>query len=275
MGSLFNELLMLIDFNLRMIQDNTGLSDIALAQRPNAEMGLGLNQMSLAASENIISNISYAYKNIKEKAAYVTALHLLQMAKHNPKHKYYTNSIGSSNWKELSTTAVFDIKSIGVKLSYMPTQDEIGYMIQLIERGMQTGRNGEPSITGDEAFTLFSMIKEGKPLSYINYVLRKYREQREQKSQERNMQNIQAQGAENQKAAQMANEGMLQKLNQEFEMKMKQMMTEYDLKLRNAIEEIEAESEAEQPELQQKRDDGSLKFMLDKMKLDKQNNTQI
>jgi len=252
MGRAYNELLMDIDFNIRMMQDNTGLSDIALAQTPNSEMGLGLNQMSLTASENIISNIYYGYKSIKERVANITALHIMQIAKNNPKHNIYSKAVGNAVWKKLAIKDVYSIKTIGIKLRDIAKNDEIQFMHQLIQQGLQVGRSGVPSLTSDEAFLLIDMIKEGKPLKYVNIIMRQMREKREKEEQAKAERNIQLQGQQNMQMQQQASQAEQQKLMEEIRKEITIMKQEYDLKLRNLVQEKQLDMQETQLELQSK-----------------------
>lgn len=197
-GVFLSELMAIIDFNIRMIQENTGLNSVALAGNPNPEVTFGQSQIALGGANNAIASIYNAYKDIKEWAAYSTVMFLQKISKEEP-DSIYKDMLGKQVWGLIK--GVKDMRNVGFKIDEMPTADEMAYTNDAINVALAGGKNGNAGITIYEAIELRKMMKEGKSLSLIALMLKNKIEAREKQAQEYASASLAQQGQQNQELA--------------------------------------------------------------------------
>lgn len=66
-GQALNELITVMDLNIKLIRDITGINELADASTPPGETLVGVAQIAQASTNNVLKPIIYAYKNIKKR----------------------------------------------------------------------------------------------------------------------------------------------------------------------------------------------------------------
>jgi hypothetical protein len=233
MGRSLNEILSVISYHINMIQQNTGLNEIALASNPNPETGLGQSQIALTGATNAISNIYDAYKDIKESVAYNVALRLQVEAKENKNNKVYQKILGKEFWAELGKKDHPTINKLGVKVIDNPTAEQKQMIINMINMSLNGGRSGTPSLSPAEALYFWTKVEEGEPLMMIYLTLKKKERLAEKKADKKNTEMMQYQTQANQQFEQQKQQGKQQEINLDTKAGMAIQEQKYDLEDRN------------------------------------------
>jgi len=188
MGPAYDQLMNDITFNVQQIQMTTGLNEVALAQNPNPEVTATQAGIALKGSNNAISNIYDAYKNIKEEVAYSIGLRLQYLANKFPNHPVYTKVIGKKLWKILGDSDKKVLARNEVKIIDGPSEAQINEINKNISIALQ-----QQTIDLHDSFLLTAMVDEGKPLRLISGILKSKIEKVKSEAQEAAQANQQAQ----------------------------------------------------------------------------------
>lgn len=189
-GPLLAELVQIISLNLESIRDITGINQITDASSPNPETGLGVSQLAVASTNNSLKPIYTNYIDIKEKSSENCAMRIQLVAKYNKGYWSYDRSIPKSGWKVLEEGADFTMSQMGIKIQALPTRDEINSISMALEKAVQAGRDGKPTLTMSEYFAIKRIMLSGGGLKLAQVMLA-HREQKrieeQDMMQEKNM----------------------------------------------------------------------------------------
>ena len=172
MGTLLQELILVINMNLEQIRDITGVNQVTDASSPDNKQGLGVSQLAVSATTNSLKPIYSTYIKIYEECFANCTTRVLLSAKYNDgKVWVYDKSIGRTAQKILKEGADYGFEAMGIKVHALPTQKEIMDIEQQLQIAMTAGRNGNPAISMSEAFAVKRIINSGGSLKYAEMFL--------------------------------------------------------------------------------------------------------
>jgi hypothetical protein len=176
-GPLLLECVQVITMNLESVRDITGINQITDASSPTPEAGLGVSQLAVASTNNSLKPIYTNYLDLKEKSSENCCLRLQMVAKYNKGYYSYDKSIGKAAWTTLEEGADFTMSQMGIKIQALPTRDEIASISMALEKAIQAGRDGKPTLTMSEYFAIKRILLSGGGLKLAQVMLA-HREQK-------------------------------------------------------------------------------------------------
>jgi len=248
-GSQLNEFIAIMDYNINIIRQQTGMNEVVDASTPNSDQPVRTSQMAVQSSNNALQPIYSGYTFIKEQASKKIALRY-QCQAANGEIKGYLPSLGSNVVQLFVITKDVSYEDYAIKIQQKPT-DEMKIAIRAtIQKAVQLGpKNG--GISESDALYIEEKIQNGN-LKLARLFLaskeRQYARQAEAMQRENmqlNGQNMQAQeqakAQSMQAEIQLKTQGDMQLSKQQFEQKMQ----EEQLKHQHRMAEIEAKASAE------------------------------
>lgn len=176
-GPLLNELITIISVRLQSIRDITGVGQGADASTPPADLGLGVQENVLAATNDSLRPIYSKYIRIKESSSRNCALRLKLSAKMTNGFWAYDKALGKPCREVLSISADFTDSEIGIRISARPTAVEIADMENTLRGALQSGQSGKAVITMSEYFAIKRQLRSGASLKFAQILLA-YRERK-------------------------------------------------------------------------------------------------
>lgn len=190
-GPILNECMAIISMNLETIRDVTGIGQGMDAMTPGSETGLGVMQQTISATNNSLRPIYDAYITLKEDCARSCVLRVQTVAKYSKGYWGYDKVVGKVAWSAIEMSADFTFSEMGIKISALPTAQDVMDMEATLRGALQSGQNGKPTITMSEYFAIKRIIRSGGSLKFAQ-VLLAHREAKnkeaELKLQQENMQ---------------------------------------------------------------------------------------
>jgi hypothetical protein len=141
------EFVRLIDLNIGLIRDLTGINQIADASTPNPEQSVGGSELAVAATNNALRPIYSGYIRLKEFTARKCALRVQLLVKHDKKaYEGYMPVVGRVGVKMLSIGADSIDANYFIKLEARPTEAMKQEIRKAAIAAMQPSRDGHSAI---------------------------------------------------------------------------------------------------------------------------------
>lgn len=222
------------EYSIRMVENITGLTPVALGGTPDERAGKGTTELSYAATQNVMRPIISNIMVLKARIAESIMLHIQMLIKTNTKsYEAYADVIGEMDVVGIKS-AIYEGVRYGIKLRPRPTDQEKAEIKELIVEAISLGRDGVKSLELDDALALFEAMANNTNLTemrlMLSYKIRKYREQAQQYAmQTQKLQADQASQLQQQKAQaeaqgkQFDSQMEAQRLQQEHQSKIAQM----------------------------------------------------
>ncbi len=236
-GPLLQELMLIINSSLENIRSITGVNQITDATGPNPEVGLGVSQLAVASTNNSLKPIYTNYIDIKEKSAENCAHRIQSVSKYNGKYRTYDKALGKAAWEVIKEGADFSLCEMGIKIQALPTAKEIEAMTLDLQKAIQSGRDGKPSLTMAEYFAIKRILMSGGGLKLAQVMLA-FRERKHQQEAERlQQQNMQLNAQVAQQSEQVKSQAELQKIQMQaaIDKDMKRFETDEEIRKQEAI----------------------------------------
>ena len=217
-GAALQDALQAFQMDINMIQQNTGISNVADASNPDPRSSVKGNEMALVATNNALRMIYNGYSYIKQNLAEVIAYKIQLMIQNDKKvyEKYY-KVIGKAKLKILDIAGEMTAAEYGIDLEPSPTEEMKSDIKEQIKVAMQAGKNGIPLLKSSQGLMLMNMIESETPLKLISAFL-SYYENKEAEEQERIRQaNIAEQGEQKRQSDAQAAQLKLQEMQQQIQ----------------------------------------------------------
>ncbi len=188
MGTLLDEQLKIIDFNINAVRELTGINQVADASNPNPEQSIGGSQIALAATNNALRPIYSAYIFIKEQTAKNLSMRMQILIKHNKEaYEGYMPVIGQLGVQIISVGADAVDADYFIKYEAKPTEKRRDTILQAAISAMQPDKDGVASIRYSDYLMIERMLESGSlkfAEAYLNYKSQKMEEKRLQLQRE-------------------------------------------------------------------------------------------
>jgi len=190
-GPQLNEYITLLEMNLEMIRELTGINKIADASTPDPQQSVGGSQMAIAATNNALKPLYSAYIRLYEQVARSLAIRIQILIKHDKEaYEGYIPVVGGSGVKILSVGADVIDADYEIKIQAKPTRERKQVILEAAMKSMQPDRDGYVGIEEGDFIMIERLLENGnEKLAEImlNYRSRKNKE-RQQRLQRENMQ---------------------------------------------------------------------------------------
>ncbi len=237
-----NELVSLYNHYLRMIRDVTGINEMMDASTPKGDTLVGVQQNAIAAGNNAIYDITNAAMVIYKKVCEDIVKCLQILPQDTPIYKAYTNAIGESNMKVLSSFGDLPMYNFGVQVVKDMEDKDRMYLEQNIQMAL-----GQKEIDLEDAIAVRNM----RDVNQAERLLIVRRNKRMKRLQEQAQQNsaMQAQVAQQSAAASSQAKQQEMQMKAQIDMQMEQMKSQLELQrmqieheMRKQIEMIRAQA---------------------------------
>ena len=219
MGTAFQELIALYNFEIQQIRDVTGLNEIRDSSLPDKESGLGIQRLAMQASRNTTRPIDYAFDDIHEDIAKRVSM-MLQFNISKKRNKdVYENIVGKEMYKSLE--AGINHLEYDIKIEAGPDdQDKM-----LLETNIQKSIDAKELRIEDGI-----MVRNIPNIKLANQYLTLRRKQYAKERMDENAQQIKIQMQEANQAALIKQQGEQQTIQIETAGKKELLQVEYILK---------------------------------------------
>jgi len=170
-GPILNECMAIISMNLETIRDVTGIGQGMDAMTPGAETAVGVMNQTVSATNNSLRPLYDGYISIKESCARSCVLRVQTVAKYAKGYWAYDKVVGKVAWSVIEQSADFTFSEMGIKISALPTAQDVAEMEATLRGALQSGQNGKPTITMSEYFAIKRIIRSGGSLKFAQVLL--------------------------------------------------------------------------------------------------------
>ena len=132
-GRDFNTLIGVYNHNMQMIRDVTGVNEARDASKPSSEALVGVQKLSLLASNNATRDINDAYLNVTKRLAQSITIRMQDLISFKGLHKMYSNVIGDTSMHTIDMMKKLSIHEFGITLDVSPSEEEKQMMEQNIQ----------------------------------------------------------------------------------------------------------------------------------------------
>ena len=231
-GRDFGTLIGVYNHNMQMIRDVTGVNEARDASKPSSEALVGVQKLSLLASNNATRDINDAYLNVTRRVSQSITVRMQDLVNFKGLHKMYTNVIGDTSMHSIDMMKKLSIHEFGITLEVAPNEEEK----QMMEQNVQVSL-AQKELRLEDAI----MIRSIKNIKMANQMLilrrTKYQKEQQAMAQQASQQNAELQQQSAQQAAQLKQQEMQSEMQieqarlqakAETEMQLKQL--DYQLK---------------------------------------------
>ena len=231
-GRDFNTLIGVYNHNMQMIRDVTGVNEARDASKPSSEALVGVQKLSLLASNNATRDVNDAYLNVTRRVSQSITVRMQDLVNFKGLHKMYTNVIGDTSMHSIDMMKKLSIHEFGITLEVAPSEEEK----QMMEQNIQVSL-AQKELRLEDAI----MIRSIRNIKMANQMLilrrTKYQKEQQAMAQQASEQNAQLQQQSAQQSAQLKQQEMQAEMQIEqarvqakaqAEMQLKQL--DYELK---------------------------------------------
>lgn len=248
-GRQLQEFTALMEYDLNMIRQQTGMNEVIDSSAQNPNLPVGTSKLAVEAANNALQPIYSGYVSVKESAAKKIALRY-QIKAADGNIKGYLPSLGGNVVKVFEITKDVSFEDYAIKIQMKPT-DEMKAAIRLtVQKAVQLGpKNG--GISDSDALYIEDRIENGN-LKYARLFLA-YKERKYQKDAEKmQSDNMAANGQNMQAQEQMKAQASMQLLQLQQQGEQQKIVTESQarieedkLKHQYKLEEIHAQGQVQ------------------------------
>ena len=240
-GRDFGTLINVYNHNMQMIRDVTGVNEARDASKPSSEALVGVQKLSLLASNNATRDINDAYLNVTTRVSQSVTIRMQDLVNFKGLHKMYTNVIGDTSMHSIDMMKKLSIHEFGITLDVAPNEEEKQMMEQNIQASL-----AQKELRLEDAI----MIRSIRNIKMANQMLilrrTKYQQEQQEQAQQTSQQNAELQ----QQAAQQAAQLKQQEMQSEMQMEQAKIQAKIqgELELKKAEYELKEEFEQSQHE---------------------------
>jgi len=247
-GNDINKLIGIYQHNLQMIRDVTGVNEARDASKPSSDALVGVQKLSLAASNNATRFINQGYLNIIRRTGESVCMRLQDLLKHSKPLKGYISALGDTTIKNIELSKDLSIHDFGIFIEVAPDAQEK----QLLEQNIQVSL-AQKELRLEDAIAIRSVINTKLANQMLILRRKKYQEElmeQAKKNAENNaMQQQQSiQAASQAKQQEMQTKMQIEQSNAQIELQTKMQLLQAEFELKNNL--AQAEHERRMAELQ-------------------------
>lgn len=198
MGRQLDEFVRIFELNRGMIQELSGITAPAAGSEPKADVGLGVQELAITATNNSLKPLYKGYVALKQYTAENISLRAQLVIKYNTKgKKAYYPIIGAASTKSIEISSDLSLRQYGIILRMRPTEQQKQIIRQALIKAMEPGRDGTPGLDAGDYLFVEMLIDKGllkEAQAQISLKLKKAKERAEMLKQ----QNIILQSKQNQ-----------------------------------------------------------------------------
>ncbi len=210
MGRMLQELVTQLEIDLNFIRELTGITYGSDASNPKSNVGLGVTEQLVAATNNAMRKLLTGYIHLKESVAINVVERIKSVLQNQEYYEGYYPIIGVKSAMTFRIAKDKTTTQYGIKLQAMPTESDIIEIRTHLEKMTMAGKNGNPLITAGEYFFILDALKSGSSFKGVQ----KFLSHMELKAHKRNQETAQQ---NSQMAAKSAQETEVNKQTQERE----------------------------------------------------------
>jgi hypothetical protein len=171
-GQLAVDIMNDIQFRLKMIQEVTGINEIAAAGNPNPNQSVGGSELALMATDNALRPLYKGYITIKERTAKNTCLRVqLALLANQDSYEAYYPVLGKFNLAVLTIGQKAMEASFNIRIEAIPTEQEKKDLKAYISQAMIRGENGMSVLSPSNVLLLNEMLSSNIPLKGIRVMI--------------------------------------------------------------------------------------------------------
>ncbi len=202
-GRDFGTLIGVYNHNMQMIRDVTGVNEARDASKPSSEALVGVQKLSLLASNNATRDINDAYLNVTRRVSQSITIRMQDLVNFKGLHKMYTNVIGDTSMHSIDMMKKLSIHEFGITLDVAPSEEEK----QMMEQNIQVSL-AQKELRLEDAI----MIRSIRNIKMANQMLvlrrTKYQEDQQAMAKQASEQNAMLQQQSAQQSAQLKQQEM-------------------------------------------------------------------
>ena len=202
-GRDFGTLIGVYNHNMQMIRDVTGVNEARDASKPSSEALVGVQKLSLLASNNATRDVNDAYLNVTRRISQSITIRMQDLINFKGLHKMYTNVIGDTSMHSIDMMKKLSIHEFGITLDVAPSEEEK----QMMEQNIQVSL-AQKELRLEDAI----MIRSIRNIKMANQMLilrrTKYQEDQQAMAKQASEQNAMLQQQSAQQAAQLKQQEM-------------------------------------------------------------------
>ena len=202
-GRDFGTLIGVYNHNMQMIRDVTGVNEARDASKPSSEALVGVQKLSLLASNNATRDVNDAYLNVTRRISQSITVRMQDLINFKGLHKMYTNVIGDTSMHSIDMMKKLSIHEFGITLDVAPSEEEK----QMMEQNIQVSL-AQKELRLEDAI----MIRSIRNIKMANQMLvlrrTKYQEEQQAQARQASEQNAMMQQQSAQQAAQLRQQEM-------------------------------------------------------------------
>jgi len=259
-----NELIGLYNHYLRLIRDSTGINEVMDASSPNSEALVGVREQAIKASNNATYDITNSSMLLFKRVCDDIVRCLQIIPKGSKVYNSYTNAIGESNMKVLSSFNDLSMFNFGVKVvKEMDERDKV-QLEQMVQISL-----GQKEIDLEDAMAIRDLKDPDQAERLL--MLRRKKRKLELQQQAQMQQQQQMQLAQQQQQAQAQMEAQKAQMEAQIEMQKIQAKAQAEIMVAQATHELRKEIEniKIQASLGFKTDDKEFREKLEVLKEDR------
>ena len=220
MGESLNQAVIRLNIQMKLIEDLTGLSPVALGGSPDPNAPVGTTERSLQATHNSLKPMIRSVFYLKNNLGVITGSRIQQLLKYDKEsRKQYTKVIGAQDVESIMMARDNSVE-YGYRMESRPTMSDKQQLLRSAEIAMAPGRNGQPGLEFSDYTYIVERLMGGGNLKEIRlYLVSAQKKTKRQQFQEQ-MQIQQQAGQQQQQAKQQQLQGDMMKLKADTESKM-------------------------------------------------------
>jgi len=220
MGESLNQAVIRLNIQMKLIEDLTGLSPVALGGSPDPNAPVGTTERSLQATHNSLKPMIRSVFYLKNNLGVITGSRIQQLLKYDKEsRKQYTKVIGAQDVESIMMARDNSVE-YGYRMESRPTMSDKQQLLRSAEIAMAPGRNGQPGLEFPDYTYIVERLMGGGNLKEIRlYLVNAQKKTKRQQFQEQ-MQMQQQAGQQQQQAKQQQLQGDMMKLKADTESKM-------------------------------------------------------
>jgi hypothetical protein len=149
LGTRLVETVQLMEFNLSMISQITGISPVALGQTPDKDQPVTTTQLQLNGTNNSMRPLINSIFTLKDWFASASAIRIQTICKfHKDTFNNYARVVGRLDMQKLKDGIGFGV-DYGIRMETRPSGEEKQRILNAAQLALQRGRDGEAQIDLD------------------------------------------------------------------------------------------------------------------------------
>jgi hypothetical protein len=188
-GPALQEQILILDKNLEMIREVTGLNRIADASTPDPEQSVKGSQIALLGANNALKMLLYAFLDIYKKSARSICMTIKDLITLNEKSREaYISVIGKIKTDVMKLIAGLSESDLSILVEPLPDDEQKMKLEQRILAAMRPGKEGVTPLTMRDSMILDRLINSGN-YKYAELYLAKREFENEQFAMQKIMEN--------------------------------------------------------------------------------------